>query len=208
MYLSQLVYECIKYGVYQDDTKFTYQAFVDGEYNDVVDFKNQINNVWFPLNEAIHRLSVKDKIPNRVVLLNVEDNIGKLEGELINIRNIRNVFQVNSDGYKKVGHRRVGNMIILYNFDSGKEVYAEYRVDIPNFNNFEDNDYELKDTYGISETACSFIIEYVKSGLLEQVAPEIAYQHRSIAEQYFNDLETYNNGFEQQIVQPKYKIEW
>ena len=122
MYLSQLVYECIKYGVYQDDTKFTYQAFVDGEYNDVVDFKNQINNVWFPLNEAIHRLSVKDKIPNRVVLLNVEDNIGKLEGELINIRNIRNVFQVNSDGYKKVGHRRVGNMIILYNFDSGKEV--------------------------------------------------------------------------------------
>lgn len=206
MKLSELVFQCIKYGAYLSDTNFLYDAFMNGDFDNDVEYKDAIDKVWFPLNEALHRLSVKDKVPNRVVELSVDGNVATIKEDAtdknrnIAIRNVRNVFQ----GSKKIAHRRVGNMFILYGFDSSKPIFAEYKVDIPNFNSL--NDVDLGEEYGISETACSFIIEYVKSGLLEEVAPEQAYQHRTVAEQYFADLDTYNNGFEQMVVQSVYRI--
>jgi len=207
MKLSELVFQCVKYGSYLDDTHFTYEAFKNGDYEDDVDYKGAIDKVWFSLNEAMHRLSVKDKIPNQLGEYEIDNNTIDLTNTIIDIRNVRNVFQFVNGEEMKVGHRRVGNMLILYGFRSNKKAFIEYKVDIPNFD-IDDlvEDKDLKKEYGITETACSFIIEYVKSWLLEVVAPEMAYQHRTIAEQYFVDLDTYNNGFEQQKVQPIYKI--
>lgn len=210
MKLSELVFQCIKYGAYLSDTNFLYDAFMNGDFDNDVEYKDAIDKVWFPLNEALHRLAVKDKIPNRVVELSVDGNVATFKEDAtdeernIAIRNIRNVFQ----GSKKIAHRRVGNMLILYGFSGSKPIFAEYKVDIPNFDkdNFKSNDKDLGEEYGITETACSFIIEYVKSGLLEEIQPEMAYQHRTVAEQYFADLDTYNNGFEQMVVQSVYRI--
>lgn len=215
MKLSRLVFEAIKNGVYYSDTNFTYSSFMDGSFNPDIDYKNQINNVWFPLNEALHRLSTRDKVPNRVAVFKGESEI-----DLDNIedgyscRNVRNVFQIYLGRYVKVNHKRYGNKLYLQDFKSDLPINIEYKVDIPTYNEFwleevranENKDIDLKESYGISDTACSFIIEYVKSGLLEQIAPEQSNLHRTIAEQYFADLETMNNGFEQLQVEATHRI--
>ena len=69
MKLSELVYECVKNVKYLDDPNFTYESFMLGDYDNDMDYSNSINNVFTPLNTAIHRLSDRRKIKNEIVFL-------------------------------------------------------------------------------------------------------------------------------------------
>ena len=67
MLLSQLVFQAVKNVKYIDDTDFNVDDFRIGTYiiNRDLDYINSINNVFAPLNEAIHRLSDRGKIKNK-----------------------------------------------------------------------------------------------------------------------------------------------
>lgn len=217
MLLSRIVYECVKSVKYLDESSFTYESFRKGEFDKDPDYQSNINNVFFPLNEAIHRLSDRNKIKNRVVELQPSDDDGKIDissvKTLYGIKNFISVFYLSKGNYKKVSYRDFGfDAIVVMDSDYfGKTLFAEFREDIKNFTAedfsytaYEDGTEFQKDTdlgdYGLSETMCSYIIEYVKGQLMENIAPEIANLHLTRAEQYFDDLEEQQTSFEQKSI--------
>ena len=198
MKLSNLVFECVKNVKYLDDQNFTYNSFLSGEYDTVDDYSNSINNVFTPLNTAIHRLSDRNKIGSKVESVNFpnNENILDISSFKNDVKRIVNVFTLNNGQYNRCNFRELGkDKLYLSNVTGNKTIYVEYLQDIPHFKKEDfyfsegtQKDVDLRD-YGIDETMCSYIIEFVKGYLFEQISPELANAHRIYAEQYFNDLE-------------------
>ena len=188
MQLSKLVYEVVKNVKYLEDTGFTYEAFVRGEYDNDLDYKNSINNAFSPINEAIHRLSDRNKIKHKIELIGKANKNGIIDlGTLAyDINKIINVFSLLNGNYVHVEFREFGKDKLLVTSNSDNELYLEYIQDICHFSKddiyfFTDNnniiekkDVDLKKDYGITETMCSYIIEYAAGRLLEPIAPELA----------------------------------
>lgn len=221
MQLSKLVYEVVKNVKYLEDTGFTYEAFVRGEYDNDLDYKNSINNAFSPINEAIHRLSDRNKIKHKIELIGKANNNGIIDlGTLAyDINKIINVFSLLNGDYVHVEFREFGKNKLLVTSNSDNELYLEYIQDICHFSKddiyfFTDNnniiekkDVDLKKDYGITETMCSYIIEYAVGRLLEPIAPELANMHITRSEQYFDDLEEQQTPFSQSKITTKYRIE-
>lgn len=221
MQLSKLVYEVVKNVKYLEDTGFTYEAFVRGEYDNDLDYKNSINNAFSPINEAIHRLSDRNKIKHKIELIGKANNNGIIDlGTLAyDINKIINVFSLLNGDYVHVEFREFGKDKLLVTSNSDNELYLEYIQDICHFSKddiyfFTDNnniiekkDVDLKKNYGITETMCSYIIEYAAGRLLEPIAPELANMHITRSEQYFDDLEEQQTPFSQNKITTKYRIE-
>lgn len=222
MKLSNLVFNAVKNVKYLEDSNFSYDGFIRGDFDNDLDYANSINNVFAPLNEAIHRLSDMNKISFCIERLPTPNlnNVIDIQALSYDIKKIVNIFTLEKGDYQKISHREFGrNKILLINNQrNSNEYYIEYIQDIPNFSRndiyyFEDTedvvdqrDVELKD-YGISDTMCSYIIEYCQGKLLEPIAPELANLHLTRAEQYFNDLETRQTSFNQKEVKRKYRME-
>ena len=221
MQLSKLVYEVVKNVKYLEDTGFTYEAFVRGEYDNDLDYKNSINNAFSPINEAIHRLSDRNKIKHKIELIGKANKNGIIDlGTLAyDINKIINVFSLLNGNYVHVEFREFGKDKLLVTSNSDNELYLEYSQDICHFSKddiyfFTDNnniiekkDVDLKKDYGITETMCSYIIEYAAGRLLEPIAPELANMHITRSEQYFDDLEEQQTPFSQNKITTKYRIE-
>ena len=103
------------------------------------------------------------------------------------------------------------------NPSSSSVYYMEYMQDIKHFtrddffkkeiadNEYEERDIDLKE-YGITDTMCSYIIEFVQGHLLENIDSSLANMHRAYAEQCFDDLETQQTSFSQRVVHKAYRI--
>ena len=218
--LSELVYEIVKNVKYLDDPGFTYESFIAGEYDNDIDYSNSINNVFTPLNTAIHRLSDRNKLKNKVVILSpVEKGFIDISAISSDIKTIKNIFYFTNKGeYTKVSHREFGRDKLLINNGNPLTVYyMEYIQDIPRFKRkdfyyrkiegteeVESMDIDLK-YYGINNTMVDYIVEYCKGMLFENIAPEIANLHLTRAEQYFDDLDNQQTLFSQKAVQSKYR---
>jgi len=211
MKLSRLTYEVVKNVKYLEDTGFTYIAFKEGEYDGDQDYANSINNAMTPINEAIHRLSDRNKIMYQIVCVNVpSDGIVDITRYSSSIKKIKAMFYLNNGKYKNVSYRELGRGFVLINNVLNLPLYIQYIEDIKNFEKDDiynsETDVELSNV-GISETMCSYIIEYAQGKLQEPIAPELANLHITRAEQYFDDLEEQQTYFNQECVTKKYGIE-
>ena len=93
----------------------------------------------------------------------------------------------------------------------------EVKEDIPHFDStsyyykkddedtLEEYDVNLAD-YGINDSMCNYIMEYVMGRLTEQISPEIANMHITRAEQYFANIKPNNSNLTQRQVKNVYKI--
>lgn len=211
MKLSELAYQVVKNVKYLEDAGFTYNSFINGDYDADQDYSNSINNAITPINEAIHRLSDRNKILYQIVSYGVpKDALLNISQLSINIKKIKSVFYMNGNQYLKVGYREYGKGFVFIQTVLNYPLYIEYIEDIKNFDK-EDiynsgNDIELGNL-GISETACSYIIEYAQGKLQEAIAPELANMHITRAEQYMEDLEEQQTAFNQEVVAKKYGIQ-
>lgn len=221
MKLSTLAYDVVKNVKYLDDFGFTYNAFIEGKYDGDPDYSNSINNAFAPINEAIHRLSDMDKVAFEVEAMPVIDgNIGDLTAirKEKPIKKIKCVFAMDGSSYRALPFREKGmnQVFLLTPLARNEAAYVQFSRDIKPFSKddiyyFTDgtevtqNDVELSD-YGISETACGYIIEYAQGKLQEQIAPELANMHLTRAEQYIADLETSQTAFYQASVDRKHRM--
>lgn len=221
MQLSELVYNTVKNVKYLEDNNFSYESFIRGDFDNDIDYANSINNVFTPLNEAIHRLSDLNKIKHKIESLGKPSNNGIIELGTIayDIKNIINIFTITNGDYNNTQYREFGrDKIMLIDYIQDADYYIEYIQDIKHFSKsdiyiyevenevFEHNDVDLT-KYGITNTMCSYIIEYCQGKLLEPIAPELANMHLTRAEQYFNDLDSQQTSFFQKSVKRKYRIE-
>lgn len=221
MKLSKLAYNVVKNVKYLDDFGFTYEAFKAGEYDGDQDYANSINNAFAPINEAIHRLSDRDKIDFafQCDLPIIDGSFVDLSAITKKIKKIKCAFAISDGDYRTLAFRELGSkkLFIMTPLRKNERIGIQFSEDIPafersDFSYFADEtgavtetDVELFD-YGISETASDYIIEYAQGKLQEQIAPELANMHLTRAEQYFDDLETYQTAFYQQNVERKFEI--
>lgn len=210
MVLSELIYQAVKNVKYLEDNGFTYIAFRDKEYDNDQDYANSINNVMATVNEAIHRLSDRNKIAFRIVSVGrPTNNIVNIQAIANKIKKIKNVFYMTDNGYEAVGYREYGVGFLFIERVLNADLCVQYIEDIEPFkieDIYDDNkDIELK-TIGISNTMCSYIIEYAQGKLQETIEPQLANMHVTRAEQYFDDLEEQQVGFTQRAVTKKFRI--
>jgi len=213
MLLSKLVYLSIKNVIYQNDGTFTYESFMNGNFDNDIDLSMQINNAFSPLNEAIARLNDLNRIPYRF-----EKKTPSIYGEIEtgefshDVKEIIGVMQNN----EAIAFKQLGSTLYLEKFDSSKEAIIEYKEDIKFFTSedlveldydelggYEDHNIDLKQ-FGLSDSMCNYIIEYVKGKLLEPIAPELANLHITTAEQYFAALNQVKRATIQTIISKKY----
>ena len=126
-----------------------------------------------------------------------------------------------------LAYKQIGDKVIVIDdlADRSQPVYIEYKEDIPYFD--RDNipakdpdtqdvrvdtsgnptpDVDLKEEYGLNDSMCNFVIEYVKGKLEEPIAPDIANMHLTRAEAYFSNIRTVRPVFVQRVVRNYYKI--
>lgn len=215
MKLSEITYQVVKNVKYLEDVGFTYEAFVAREYDGDQDYTQSIVNAMAPINEAIHRLSDRNKIAFKIVGLGTPTNALVSLGTVKNIKKIKSIFYMDKD-YETVGFREYGKSMVFIERVLNKPLFMQYVEDIPPFkmsdiyeespqNNDYHYDIELSDI-GITETMCSYIVEYAQGKLQEPIAPELANMHVTRAEQYFDDLDEQQVMFSQKVITSKFRI--
>lgn len=211
MKLTKLLYNIVKNVVLYDDTSFTYTNFINGQFHNSSDYGTFINNMYAPLNEAISRLSDLGKLNNIVVDVQVgSDGIVLLSDELKeSLKEVVNVVEISNGSYKILPYSMFDSTTIFLNeYSNNKTHKLEYKQDIPYFNSdyFTTTDEVDLKTYGITDSMCNYIIEYAQAKLLEQIEPNLANNHRIIAESYFNNINDKKNAFSQRVISHKYSI--
>ena len=219
MKLSELVFHCVKNVIYRDDTSFYYENFLEGNFNDDVDYAANIFNAFAPINEAIARLSDLERIPYRVEECNIVDNIIDLNKCKYPVKEVVGVAENSWQGLQVVEHRPFGlGKVYIPNYNNYAETFIEYKEDIPYFSNLDysytkNSNYELKEItdvnlrdYGISDSMCNYIIEYVMGRLYEPISAEIANMHISRSEQYFNGIRHASSAFVQKQVKNVFSV--
>ena len=227
MKLSELVFRSVKNTIYFDDTSFSFLEFKKGTFNGDPDYALNLNNVYAPLNEAISRLSDLEKIPYQVLAVKsnmLEKNIvdlKKFENEYnTSVKEVVNVGVFNGLQCEKVPHYMFGHDKVVIEEPTNKDLYIEFKQDIPYLDEekyhyvYDENgeevagdsfDVDLKE-YGITDSMCNYIMEYVKGNLGSVVGEEVANMHLTRAEQYFNNIQDNTYTFGQKLVKAKCPI--
>ena len=210
MKLSELTYDVVKNVVYYEDAGFTYQAFLDKDFDNDQDYANQINNAMAPINEAVHRLSDRNKILFPVVSVGVPtNNIVSIQAFENKVKSIKAVFYVKPTGYEVVGYNDFGKGFIFIERVEKSPLFIQYVEDIKPFKKEDiyndEKDIDLKEL-NITDTMCDYIIEYAQGKLLEPIAPELANMHVTRSEQYFDDLDDQSLTFTQKVITRKFRV--
>lgn len=219
MELARLVYECVRdCNHIPENAGFSYDSFLDGQYDDDPNWATVIANVWSALNMAMSRLFDAGKIP-----LRESDPIRVDAGGLVKLPDdcgeVVSVFTVDPSapyGYRTLQYRGFGHGALALNVareEVGRTlVIVEYRPEIPHFDQGsisratptasdqgsrlgDDGRYidpnagtDLRKLYGISDRACDYVKLFVRSELTRSMDPYLASQDRSMAEQCFQAL--------------------
>lgn len=195
MRISELIYECVRDSIQlSNNGDFNYFSFLKGSYNDVKDYKMQISNVLGSTNLALARLSDCNKIPFSTEEIEVDsDEFVFKKGSVINI-----LYNGENVAFR---HLDKGQLIKLQMaVREPKKILVEYKPYIKHIKEddiyviddndiqYNENDFDLFETYGINDTHCAYIKEFVKGQLYEVLDPELANMHNNRAEQYFSLL--------------------
>lgn len=209
MKISEITYQVVKNVKYLEDIGFTYEAFVNKEYDNDQDYTQSIVNAMAPINEAIHRLSDRNKIAFKVVSVGVPTNSLVDITQVSRVKKIKSMFYMEKSDYETVGFRECGKGYVFIERVFKKPLFMQFVEDIPPFK-MSDIYEEYKDIdlsiIGINETMCDYIIEYAQGKLQEPIAPELANMHITRAEQYFDDLDEQQTVFSQKVVAKKFRI--
>ena len=209
MKISEITYQVVKNVKYLEDIGFTYEAFVNKEYDNDQDYTQSIVNAMAPINEAIHRLSDRNKIAFKVVSVGVPNNSLVDITQVSRVKKIKSMFYMERSDFEAVGFREYGKGYVFIERVFKKPLFMQFVEDIHPFKMSdiyeEDKDIDLSNI-GINETMCDYIIEYAQGKLQEPIAPELANMHITRAEQYFEDLDEQQTVFNQKVVARKFRI--
>lgn len=201
MLLSKLVYEAIKNVIYYDDASFTYDEFMKGTFDESPDYVNQINNILTPINEALSRLSDLERVPYKVIEVNVTNKVITLPDDC---KEVVAVGLIARNGIKTYEYLNMGADKIYVDTVFPK-LSLEYKVDIRIDEYKGNSDINLK-SLGINDQMCQYIIEYAMGKLYEPISADVANMHLIRAENYFSGIRVVRPALIQKCISSNYKI--
>ena len=219
--LSRLVYESVRDSIQIPNGSFMYPDFINtivGRQSPSTEWSFQTDAVWSALNLGLSRLYDNEKTPFFTQIVTVRDNEFDFgDGEIANIVKLgpnhtyenlewRSLGINSSDGKERIE--------ILNEPMKNWDVVVEYRKPFPHFDESDlskvtedektheiiDENVDLASEYGLTSRAFDYLKEFIKGQVTEVMDASVANLHNNRAEQYFNDLKTYNAAFNQMSV--------
>ena len=194
---------------YDDEDDYPDEDWDEEDYLDE-DEEPVTNKDYYP--QGRDTLPDRNKIAFKIARIGVPiNNFVDISVIVNNVKKIKSVFYIGNYGdFIYTGWREWGGDSILYVEKLlNAPLCVQYIQDIPAFKMediYGDEDPDLK-LWGISETMCDYIVEYVQGKLQETIAPELSNMHITRAEQYFDDLEEQQVVFNQTVVANKFRIQ-
>ena len=214
--LAKLVFESIVDSITITNSNKNFQSFLDGLYQEDIDYANQYAGVMSALNLGLSRLVDNHKIPFKVEEIELENNEFTFDkGRVINIF----IYLKNGD-YERFEFRTLGankyRLIMLTKLID--KAFVEYERYFPVYQLSDCVNQELDEnseiinvdsgidltSEGLNANHIAYLKEFIKGELLENYAPESATYHNNRAEQYFIHLPSVSTSFYQRKVKKRY----
>lgn len=229
--LSRLAYEAIRGAVTIGGTDFSYDAYTKGEaYRDNMDWTEKEGKAWEGINHALARLSDYDRLP----LFQLKEQVSSASGFQVlpipeGCKRVQNVFSQDSGGYETYPFSTTNDEIIL-NAKTWKDaLYVEYSKFFPHFSSLDvvptlsigdedpekpgtiisvytDRNIDLAEQYHLTSEGFDYAKLMAEAEILRVADPSRANDLINIAENYFNDMDTYRPSHRQRKVAHPYRF--
>lgn len=220
MRLIDLVINCLKETIRNDDVNFNVESYLDGTLEQNPEYSAEINNVLLSVNKAIARLCTMEKIPYKHIILLANPEIDTYDISEYGIKTVKSVFTMDNDKPRFLGWMNFGKDKLFVGYGQQKDIHVIYS---PKIRAFTNNDiYELTvldgaetriakeedlDTvYGISDELCTYIAYFAKSELYEDRDPDRCKRYLNYFEQFIAEYKLEQTYPHQEAVRPAYKI--
>ena len=230
MRLAQLIYKISRNIMQTTPDGFSFNAFIQGDFDTDPDYSSQIAFAFDYANLAFQRLYTARKTKLKSALRFPITGTGGFlpfeEGE------VTAVYRFSPDGgyvtypfkpFRALGKRGVAvDRAALICDREGKSIplWVEYRPYIPHFdiedirqegldpiNELETIEKEVDlEQYGLTDEMCAYVAEYAEGMLMENASPELSARHVNMAEAYFTGLKTEHTEFPQPRVSGKWGL--
>ncbi|MDT3388262.1 MAG: hypothetical protein LIR46_10960 [Bacteroidota bacterium] len=208
MNLAQLVVNCIKDTVLNDDKTLTVENLLNGNVGKNYEYTVEANNVLLSINRAVARLQTAKKIPIKGAILtaNPSQEIYDISS-IKDLRKILSVYVMKNGKPHWVGWSFVSQDMVYLGYGLDSTIHIQYERNIPNFmdNDIQNVDVDLETEYGLSDELCNYISYFVKSELYETRDPDRCKRYLNYFEQFVNEIDKRESIVYQNSVQAKYR---
>lgn len=208
MILAQLVVNCIKDTVHNDDKTVNVENLLNGNLYENYEYAASLNNVLLSINRAIARLQTAKKVPLKhdILTANPQQDIYDISS-IKDIRKILSVYVIENGKPRWVGWSFVDKNIIYLGYGLKSTIHIQYEKRIPAFteNDIQNTLIDLDEEYGLDDELCSYISYFVKSELWESSDPDRCKRYLNYFEQFVNEIDKREAVVYQNGVQAKYK---
>ena len=187
MTVNELRMRCIRKTEQADDETLVASNF-DALRDTDTEYRALALNVDDAINEAVDWLTVNDKLPYKVLEIEVHYPLSVISESsypaLSGARKIRkcHFFENSGDAYA-VEFAAFGGKIHVMSPVCNGQLCVFFSPAIPEFTSETDGDADVADL-GMDEATCLFVLNYAKAILYEKQEPDIAMSYRTIAMQY------------------------
>ena len=208
MRFADLVINCLKETLHNDDTNLKVEFLRDGTLIENPDYTAEINNVFISINKAISRLITAGKIELKHTTLTADETKDIYDiSSIKDMRKIRSVFIMRDGKPYWIGWSVVGQNMLYLGYGLNSTIHIAYERKIPNFTETDINsEDDLESKYGLTDELCNYINYFVKSELWEDVDPDRCKRYLNYFEQFVNEVDQRQTIVYQSETRAKYKL--
>lgn len=209
MNLAQLVVNCIKDTVHNDDLTITVENLLNGNLEKNYDYTTEVNNVLLSINRAVARLQTAKKIPIKNAILTAEPSKEIYDlSSIKDIRKILSIYVMKNGKPQWVGWYFVSQNSVYLGYGLDSTINIQYERKMPHFTelDIQDVDVDLDSEYGIDDELCSYISYFAKSELYEDRDPDRCKRFLNYFEQFVNEIDKRESIVYQNSTQAKFRL--
>lgn len=205
-----LVIECLKETIRNDDTSLDVAHFLSGQLQKNSTYATEINNVLLSINKAVARLSTLDKLETKQAVISGTGNIFDLSS-LTNLKEIKAIYCIRNAQIYWLGWEYVGDNMVLLSEEPKSTTFVIYTPKPKYFVNSdictEEGAVETSlSEYGITDEMCHYIAYFAKSELYEDRDADRCKRYLNYFEQFVAELRPSRNYPTQRAVRPQFKV--
>ena len=203
-----LVLNCIKETLHNDDITLTVDNIREGKVAANSDYANLCFNVSLSINKAIARLITAEKIPYKHTILTPDASSDIYDiSHITDIRKIRSIYTIDNGRPNWIGWFEImpGYLYLGYGLDS--TIHFVYERKIPDFTEADiDSEDDLDEKYGLSNELCNYISYFAKSEMFEEIDPDRCKRYLNYFEQFVSEINKREQIPYQTGVKARFKI--
>jgi len=208
MKYAELVINCIKETLHNDDTTINITNLRDGTLAKNSDYANLIFNVHLSINKAIARLITAEKIEYKHELLTGKPSEDSYDiSSIKDIRKIRSIYTIDNGRPNWIGWFFIMPGVLYLGYGLESTIHLIYERKIPDFTEADlQSDDDLEEKYGLTNELCNYITYFAKSEMFEEIDPDRCKRYLNYFEQFVSEINNRQSIPYQTGVKARFKI--